>query len=96
MTKNAHTPPAPLSAVERQRRYRIGRLLVSIDISGTNSTLIQDLRSRTGLTTDQVLGRALELLRADLGHSSRPATRRSPRPAVDDQQSLDLFAATAG
>jgi hypothetical protein len=69
-----HAPP--LSAVERQRRYRTGRSLVSIDISGTNSTLIQDLRRRTGLTTDQVLARALELLRVDLDHASRRSRGR--------------------
>jgi formylmethanofuran dehydrogenase subunit B len=56
---------APLSGVERQRRYRAGRTMVSIDVSGTTSALIQDLRARTRLTTDQLLVLALERFRAD-------------------------------
>jgi hypothetical protein len=39
--------------------------MVSIDVSGTTSALIQDLRARTRLTTDQLLVLALERFRAD-------------------------------
>jgi hypothetical protein len=68
---------APLSGVERQRRYRAGRTMVSIDVSGTTSALIQDLRARTGLTTDQLLVLALERLQADRDRPARSVRRRS-------------------
>ena len=83
VTNNAPTPPRkrppPLSAAERQQRYRACRSLVSIDISGTTSTLIQGLRNRAGLTTDQVLARALDLLLADLDRPAPPPKRRGLR-----------------
>ena len=67
----------PLSGVERQRRYRARRTMVSIDVSGTTSALIQDLKGRTGLTTDQLLVDALERLQADRDRPARSVRRRS-------------------
>jgi hypothetical protein len=79
--------------VERQRRYRANRRLISLDISRATNAVLQELRSRTTLTTDQVLVRALGLLRADLDRPAQAANHRHARrkehrdPSVNSQPS---------
>ena len=68
-----------VSAVERQRRYRVARDIRSIDLPGSTVEALQVLRGRTGLTNQQLLLRALSLLTDDLDH---PASAAPSSPAL--------------
>lgn len=76
---SAEVAPFPkssrLSGVERQRRHRSARDLVSIDVSRDTLELIRVLRRRTKLTNDGVIAAAAEALATTL-EKAGPAHRR--------------------
>ena len=56
------------TGAERQRRYRVARMLRSVDLPASTVETLQAVRARTGLTNEQVLSRALLLLIANLDY----------------------------
>jgi hypothetical protein len=59
-------PTGSASGVERQRRYRASKDLCSIDISRPTLLRLEALRVQAGLSVDQTIARALDLLAAEL------------------------------
>jgi hypothetical protein len=74
--------PGASAAAERQRRYRAKKALGSLDAPRAILQRLEGLRSRTGLTNDQLLAQALDLLEAQLTQPPRKASRRPSQPAA--------------
>jgi len=66
----------PLSAAQRQRRYRAKLELCSIDISRKTVSLVAKLRARTGMNNDEVIAAAAEMLHRSLKANRRPSGQR--------------------
>jgi hypothetical protein len=77
-----------LTHVERQRRYRASRDLLSIDVRRKTVEAISALRLRTGMTTDAVIAAAAATLAAKLDKtvlSGRPTTKPGRQSQVGNQ-----------
>lgn len=68
---------APVSATERQRRYRDSRHLVSIDVGRQTVDTLGTLRARTGMTTDALIATSLAVFAAELDSKSQPKRRKA-------------------
>lgn len=83
----------PLTAAERQSRYRKSRSLGSIDLSRSTLKKLEALRTQTGLSTDPLIAAALKSLAIDLDRAGH--TRSKRRNATLAEQSV-LNAAQPG
>jgi hypothetical protein len=68
------------SAIERQRRYRANRAIGSLDMARSVLLRLETLRGRTGLTNEQLLTQALDLLEAQQVQPTRKPARRPAWP----------------
>jgi hypothetical protein len=69
-------------AVARQRRYRANKAIGSLDMARSVLLRLETLRDRTGLTNEQLLTQALELLEAQQAQPTRKPARRPARTAA--------------
>lgn len=70
------------SAVARQQRYRANKAIGSLDMARSVLLRLETLRNRTGLTNEQLLTQALDLLEAQQTQPNRRPARRPARPVA--------------
>ncbi|MBO1077775.1 hypothetical protein [Roseomonas haemaphysalidis] len=78
------------SAVARQRRYRANKAIGSLDMARSVLLRLETLRNRTGLTNEQLLTQALDLLEAQQTQPTRKSARRPARPVATPAEPADL------